>query len=215
MRCCTAIMRLLRRNNALVAPEAPVVPMIMRAVRAVVRCAHQRVCARSARVYLIREAVARVLVCVRACVRACCVKAGQRDAWKGRRPAVGGPEPFPEGQTSARCKSRRKTPPRSPAACFKSRQKMPAHSICPQRTSVSRRCRCFVGCRYPRPLMLHARTCTGGECSSCMHARDPHCAATPPAHLAASAHEGVDHLEERRARAADDPVGRVIAVRPR
>jgi hypothetical protein len=67
VRCCTAIMRLLRRNNAPVAPEAPVVPMIMRAVRAVVRC----VCARSARVYLIREAVVRVLVCVRACVRAC------------------------------------------------------------------------------------------------------------------------------------------------
>ena len=123
VRCCTAIMRLLRRNNAPVAPEAPVVPMIMRAVRAVVRC----VCARSARVYLIREAVVRVLVCVCACVRACCVKTGQRDAWKGRRPAVGGPEPFPEGQTSARCKSRRKTPPRSPAACFKSRQKTPAH----------------------------------------------------------------------------------------
>ena len=95
---------------------------------------------------------------------------------------MGGPEPFPEGQTSARCKSRRKTPPRSPAACFKSRQKTPAHSICPQRTSADGQS-VLRRLQVSTTLLLHARTCTGGECSSCMHTRDPHCAATPPAHL--------------------------------
>ena len=132
-------------------------------------CAPACVCAQ--RTCLFDTGSGGACVGVRACVRACCVKAGQRDAWKGRRPAVGGPEPFPEGQTSARCKSRRKTPPRSPAACFKSRQKMPAHSICPQRTSVSRRCRCFVGCRYPgRSCCMHARAPAANALHVCIHA---------------------------------------------